>query len=165
SEVAPSAAVGSSPAREALPPEERNGRRGRTERPTVLVIEDDIDTQIYMKELLGKRYRVLVAASAEEARARLESSRDRVLMILMDLSLRGEEDGLLLTESLRRHPSWHRIPIIATTAHAFPEDRARALEAGCNAYLAKPIRRHELLELMEALLRPSTFAPRSDALH
>jgi CheY-like chemotaxis protein len=163
-ELAETAPAPETPVREA-PTTEESDRRPRSERATILVVEDDVDTQIYMKELLGKRYRVLVAATGDEARTRLEASHGRVLMILMDLSLRGNEDGLMLTSYLRRHPVWRHIPIIATTAHAFPEDRARALEAGCDAYLAKPIRRNELLALMEELLHPSAPGSPTAPLH
>jgi PAS domain S-box-containing protein len=117
----------------------------------VLVVEDDLETQGYMKALLGRKYEVLLAASGEEARRQLAAHPDTIRVILMDLSLKGEEDGLMLTRSLRQHPKWKDVAIIATTAHAFLEDQHRALAAGCDAFLAKPFSRDDLLALMERL--------------
>ncbi len=126
----------------------------RTEhRPTVLVVEDDPDTQAYMKAVLDKRFDVLAAASADEARRELARHTGEIPVILMDLSLRGSEDGLSLTRSLREQEDWKDVPIIATTAHALPEDRRRALAAGCSDYLAKPFGRDELLSSMDRALR------------
>ena len=122
-------------------------------KPLVLVVEDDSETQGYMRALLGRRYRVVVAASGEEARRQLAERGEAIRAILMDLSLKGEEDGLMLTQSLRQHPKWKEVPVIATTAHAFLEDQNRALAAGCDAFLAKPFGRAELFEAMERLLR------------
>ena len=48
--------------------------------------------------------------------------------------------------------------VIATTAHALPEDRARCIAAGCDAYLPKPFRREDLLELVGQPQRPDTIA-------
>jgi CheY-like chemotaxis protein len=94
----------------------------------------------------------LIVASGEEARAQLARSPDQIQVVLMDISLRGSEDGLTLTRYLRSQDRWKDVPIIATTAHAFPEDRTSALAAGCDAYLAKPFDRGELLSLMRTTL-------------
>ena len=134
-------------------------RRGR--KPLVLVVEDDPDTQVYMQQLLRGRFELFTASSGVEARAHLERSGEEIALVLMDLSLRGSEDGLMLTEAMRHEPRWKDIPIIATTAHAFSEDRVRALEAGCNAFLAKPIRRTDLITMMGLLLSPAGSASRN----
>jgi CheY-like chemotaxis protein len=70
----------------------------------------------------------------------------------------------MLTRSLRRQERWQKVPIIATTANAFPEDRLNALQAGCNAYLAKPFNARELLSMMDDLFLPSCSGSPSDAL-
>jgi CheY-like chemotaxis protein len=71
----------------------------------------------------------------------------------MDLSLGNAGDGLAITQELRRHREWRDVAIVATTAHAFPEDRRRALAAGCTDYIAKPFLRAELWRLIGAVLR------------
>jgi two-component system, cell cycle response regulator DivK len=107
-------------------------------------VEDDRDTQqAFMRVTLAQRYEVLLAASAEEAHRVLEAH-PSVRAILMDLDLGGTQDGLDLTRSLRAQRRWMQIPIVALTAYATLEDRNRALEAGCDDFLAKPVSRNTL---------------------
>lgn len=124
-------------------------------RPCVLVVEDDIETQRFMSALLGRRYDVLLASSGNELRRLLESDGDRVRLVLMDVSLKGGEDGLELTRALRQQERWKSLPIVAVTAHAFPSDRANAMDAGCDAYVEKPIDNVRLLSLVERFVNPS----------
>jgi CheY-like chemotaxis protein len=117
---------------------------------TLLVVEDDPDTQAFMKALLGRYYQVVTAASEEEFLAVLE--RLTPCIILMDVSLKGSQDGLTLTRQFRAEPRWNSIPVVALTAHATTEDRERALEAGCAVYVSKPVDRRRLLELIRSLI-------------
>lgn len=119
-------------------------------RLTVLVVEDDPDTQAFMKALLGRSYEVVTAASEEEFWAALE--RRRPCIVLMDVSLKGSQDGLTLTRQFRADPRWNPIPVVALTAYATTEDRERALDAGCVVYVSKPIDRRRLLELIGSLI-------------
>ena len=121
-------------------------------RPVVLLVEDDVDTQVYMRAVLKRQYDVLVAGNGEEFRQMLAEHGDGVTIVLMDVSLRGSEDGLMLTRELRSSERFRRLPVIATTAHAFAEDRSRVFEAGCNAYLAKPFNHRELFAAMSSVL-------------
>ncbi|MGH7859658.1 MAG: ATP-binding protein [Candidatus Binatia bacterium] len=127
---------------------------GRQPKPVVLVVEDDPDTLLYMKTLLQSRYEVVIAQSGAEVRHRMEERGRDIRMVLMDLSLRGEEDGLMITKYLRGLEHRKDLPIIAVTAHAFPEDRLRALAAGCNGYLSKPFEHNQLLTMMDDFLSP-----------
>jgi len=104
-----------------------------------------------MRLTLAQRYEVLVAVSAKEARRVLEAHPD-VSLILMDLELSGADDGLALTRSLRAERRWMRVPILALTAYATLEDRNRALEAGCDDFVAKPIARNDLIAKIDTLL-------------
>jgi len=123
-------------------------------RPCILVVEDDAETQGFMKILLGRRYEVRLASSGEELRRILANEGSQIRMVLMDLSLKGGEDGLQLTRALRADAAWKSLPIVAVTAHAFPADRANALAAGCDAYLEKPIDNHNLLRTIERFIGP-----------
>lgn len=109
-------------------------------------------TQAYVSIILRDCYQVALAASADEARNLLDAHRGNLEAVLVDLSLKGSEDGLALVRTLRRHPRWKGLPVIATTAQAFGEDRDRALAAGCDDYLAKPIRRGALFQTIERLV-------------
>lgn len=119
-------------------------------RLTLLVVEDDPDTQALMKALLGRHYEVATAASEEEFWSVLEGLTP--CLILMDVSLKGPQDGLTLTRQFRAEPRWNSIPVVALTAHVTTEDRERALEAGCAAYVSKPVDRRRLLELIGSLI-------------
>ena len=141
-------AEAATPAAEAPAPAPANGA-GRT---GVLVVEDHPDTLSYMRTVLEAHYDVYEARDGEDARALLREHQEEIRLILMDLSLSGDEDGIELTRALRRDPRWASVPIVATTAHAFAEDRARALAAGCDSFLAKPVNHRALLALMIGFL-------------
>lgn len=119
---------------------------------TVLVVEDQPDQALFMRALLQGSYSVVVAANDAEALARLEELGEKAGLILMDISLSGGADGLTLTRRIRADRRWTRVPIVVTSAHAFEQDRERALAAGCNAYLTKPIDAVELLATISGLL-------------
>jgi two-component system, cell cycle response regulator DivK len=76
---------------------------------------------------------------------------DQPDLILMDISLPGI-DGHEATRRIRGQASTRHIPVIAVTAHAMPADRERALEAGCSAYLAKPVSPRVLAQVVADLI-------------
>jgi CheY-like chemotaxis protein len=151
----------------AAPPNDNGARAGNQasssnpiplQRLTLLLVEDDPDTQAFMKALLGRYYEVVTAASEEEFWTVLE--RMTPCIILMDVSLKGSQDGLTLTRQFRAEARWNSIPVVALTAHATTEDRERALDAGCAVYVSKPVDRRRLLELIRSLIGES--APVTD---
>lgn len=104
---------------------------------SVLIVEDDPHSQLYFLKLLSGMYDTAVASSAREAWEKLTGASFDI--VLMDISLKGEEDGLSLTRRIRQQENLRALPVIAVTAYAFPEDRQRAIDAGCTDYLAKPV--------------------------
>lgn len=118
-------------------------------KPVVLLVEDDPETQTLMKLVLRKSYEVLVAGNGEEARMELRQHHREVRLIVMDLMLPGSEDGLMLTRYLRSQERWSKIPIIAATARALPEDQLEAYAAGCDDYLAKPFYPRQILDAID----------------
>ncbi len=116
----------------------------------VLVIEDNAaNMKLATLLLLNARHTVLCAADAEAglttARAELPD------LILMDTQLPGM-DGLAATALLKKDPATAAIPVIALTAMAMKEDREKSKIAGCDAYIAKPLRYAELYAVIDALL-------------
>jgi len=138
--------------------------RAGAERPVIMVIEDDPDNLLYMNLLLKNQFDVLLASSGSEVHRIVETRREPIDLVLMDLSLRGEDDGLRLTRMLRGTRRFNHTPVVAVTGHASPEDRERARAAGCDGFVTKPIERALLFETIERLLgrspRPGAFAAR-----
>jgi two-component system, sensor histidine kinase and response regulator len=112
----------------------------------VLVVEDDFLNQIAIKRYIEKMYITLITDSSDSAMEIIK--RGDIDLILMDISINGSKNGLELTKELKESKEFSHIPVIAVTAHAFEKDKQRALEAGCNDYLAKPFSKESLLNIM-----------------
>lgn len=116
----------------------------------VLVVEDYEDSRFAMRLGLEEQgYRIMEASDGEEAVRLAEKERPDV--VLMDLSL-PVLDGLDATRRLRANPETRDALIVAVTAHLEPDYRVKALEAGCNAYVTKPIDLDWLNDLIQSLL-------------
>ena len=103
----------------------------------ILVVDDNpTNLKLASNVLESGGYRIEKAANAEEALALIE--RCPPALILMDVALPGM-DGLMLTRQLKADPSTRHIRIIALTAFAMKGDDQKALEAGCDGYISKPI--------------------------
>jgi signal transduction histidine kinase/ActR/RegA family two-component response regulator len=115
------------------------------ERVRVLVVEDESDARELIKRVLEQYHaEVRTAGSANEALEALVGSRPDV--IISDIGMPGV-DGYEFMRQVRRRASEHggRVPAIALTAFARSEDRTRALMAGYQMHIAKPIEPHELV--------------------
>lgn len=108
----------------------------------ILVVEDNMDNMTLISDVLQSlNYDVLQAHDGEEGVSVAEQEMPD--LILMDLSL-PKMDGWTATRILKGNDTLKQIPIIALTAHAMVGDRERALEAGCDDYVSKPINIREL---------------------
>ena len=107
----------------------RNGK-------TVLLVEDNEDNRIVYSTILRHfGYEVSEALNGEEGIAKARAEKPD--LILMDISI-PIIDGWEATQVLKHDPATRDIPIIALTAHALASDREKAMEVGCDGYLAKP---------------------------
>jgi CheY-like chemotaxis protein len=114
---------------------------------TVLVVDDEPDARELIKQVLeDHQARVLVATSADEARQVLNAQRPNVM--LSDIGMAGQ-DGYQLLAEIRR--AGNSIPAVALTAFARSEDRTRALRAGFQMHIAKPVEPEELLAAVASL--------------
>ena len=117
----------------------------------ILLAEDNTVNQMVAVRLLDKLgYSVDVVADGQEAIASVASiSYD---LVLMDCQM-PEVDGYQATRAIRASSGFQRdIPIVALTANAMTDDREKCLAAGMNDYIAKPVRRDELQEVLERWL-------------
>ena len=121
-----------------------------TEPRTVLLVEDNEDNRIvYTTMLEHYGYKVIETGNGEDAvRIAREQRPD---LILMDISIPGI-DGWTATERIRADPLSADIPVLAVTAHALPEHRARAESLHCVGYLTKPCEPRRLLEEVQRLI-------------
>jgi CheY-like chemotaxis protein len=131
-------------------PMEKRERGDMKNQKTVLLVEDNEDNRIvYATMLEHYGYRVVETANGEDAvRIAQEELPD---LILMDISIPGI-DGWTATERIREQPETRRIPVVAVTAHALPEHRARAESLACEGYLTKPCEPRRLLEEVQRLI-------------
>jgi two-component system cell cycle response regulator DivK len=116
----------------------------------ILVVEDNPDNMTLIVDVLTSlNYEVIQATDGQRGLEMVEAERPD--LILMDLSL-PKIDGWTATRKLKAEKDLKVIPIIALTAHAMVGDRERALEAGCDDYVSKPINIQELAAKLKKFL-------------
>ncbi|MET0582831.1 MAG: response regulator [Pseudoxanthomonas sp.] len=117
---------------------------------TILVIEDNqANMKLALLLLRNAGHSVLSARDAENGLTLARAERPD--LILMDIQLPGM-DGLAATALLKQHPATAAIPVIALTAMAMKADQEKSQMAGCDGYIAKPLRYQELYAAIDRLL-------------
>jgi two-component system cell cycle response regulator DivK len=112
----------------------------------ILIVEDNMDNYELVRFILERAgYDVFLAVNGRDGvdAARLQQPN----MILMDLSM-PEMDGWIAAEKLKSNDATKSIPLYALTAHTLPSERKRALEAGCDGYVSKPIHMQNFLDVI-----------------
>ncbi|MGC2199241.1 MAG: response regulator [Stellaceae bacterium] len=119
-------------------------------RKRILVVEDNqLGLKLLSQLLQAHNYDILQTPEGWEA---IDLARDKQPdLILMDIRL-PDISGLDVTRMLKQDDQTKAIPIIAVTAFAMPGDEKRALESGCDAYIAKPIILDNLLQAIQSIL-------------
>lgn len=116
----------------------------------VLIVEDNpLSLELLREVLEADGHRVIPAISGSEALSLARAERPD--LILMDIQLPGI-DGLTVTRALKAEPETREIPVVGVSAHAMRDDIDRALQAGCVAYLPKPIDTRRFRDLVARLL-------------
>jgi CheY-like chemotaxis protein len=116
----------------------------------VLVVEDVDFNRELIVQLLEDKYEVIEAVNGQAGLELAESERPE--LILMDLSL-PVMDGWEATRRLKANADLRAIPVIALTAHAMKGDKEKALAAGCDDYLVKPLDEDELMTRIAKYLK------------
>jgi two-component system, cell cycle response regulator DivK len=119
---------------------------------TILLVEDNEDNLVVYRTILEHvGYRVIEARDGEEGVTRAREQLPD--LILMDISI-PKIDGWEATQRLKADGT-RGIPIIALTAHALEEDRQKAIQAGCDGYLAKPVEPRRVVQEVERFVGPA----------
>jgi PAS domain S-box-containing protein len=117
----------------------------------VLVVDDDEDTRVLLSAVLSQTAaQVKTAASVPQALKLLEA--ELFALLISDIEM-PQTDGYDLIRSVRRMSQLERIPAIAVTAYARAEDRARAISAGYDMHISKPVESQELLTVAASLVK------------
>jgi len=114
---------------------------------SILIVEDNMDNYELVRFVLERAgYDVFLAVNGRDgvSAARLQKPD----LILMDLGM-PEMDGWVATEKLKADESTKSIPLYALTAHTLPSERKRAMDAGCDGYVSKPIHMDGFLKIIE----------------
>lgn len=117
----------------------------------ILIVDDNRDSRELVAKILKSRgYQTIEAVDGEEALEK--ATGEKPDLILMDISI-PKMDGYEVTRRLKSREEFKYIPIVALTAHAMKGDRVKALEAGCEGYISKPIDVRELPNQIKSFLK------------
>ncbi|HET9910005.1 MAG TPA: response regulator [Anaerolineales bacterium] len=117
----------------------------------ILVVEDNMDNYELVRFILERAgYDVFLAVNGRDGvdAARLQQPD----MILMDLGM-PEMDGWSAAEKIKSDPATRAIPLYALSAYTLPSDRKRAMDAGCDGYLTKPIHMQSFLDAINEVFQ------------
>jgi len=116
----------------------------------ILIVEDNMDNYELVRFVLERNgYNVFLAVNGRDGvdAARLQKPD----LIIMDMSM-PEMDGWDATARIKKDPKTKHIPLVALTVHTLPADRKRALDAGVDSYLTKPINMDALIQIVDNLI-------------
>jgi CheY-like chemotaxis protein len=118
--------------------------------PKILLVEDnEMNRDMLSRRLTRNGFEIAIAVNGQEGLDKAASERPD--LILMDLSL-PVMDGWEATRQIKANAATRAIPVIALTAHAMADDKAKALAAGCDDFDTKPVELPRLLQKINALL-------------
>jgi PAS domain S-box-containing protein len=118
---------------------------------TVLIVDDDMRNVFALSGLFEEKgMKVVEAENGQEALKKLKGTPD-VDIIIMDIMM-PVMDGHEAMNKIRKINKYRKIPIIALTAKAMPEDRSKCIESGASDYLSKPVKEERLFSMMRAWL-------------
>ncbi|MFA7157856.1 MAG: PAS domain S-box protein [Kiritimatiellia bacterium] len=123
----------------------------------ILIVDDDRVNRLLLTRYLGDP--AFTIEEAENGRELLESARrQRPDLVLLDMRMPVMDGGQAL-QNLKADPALASIPVIIISASAMPEEKKAAMALGCDGYLTKPVRKHDLLREMARLLAHAGVAP------
>jgi two-component system chemotaxis response regulator CheY len=131
--------------------------------PTILIVEDYLDTRYMLKLLLESlNYAVLTAANGKAALT--IAAKNHIDLVVTDFNLPDITGAALIRRLRRMNEDLKRVPIVMLTALDADEYRHLAAEAGCNEYIVKPVDFDTLEGVLHRLVRENRLGERSPAL-
>lgn len=115
----------------------------------ILIVEDDYASYLYLESILEEKGAKLVWAETGLSAIELVKQNPLISLVLMDIQLPGLSGYDATTEIKKLYPS---LPIIAQTANAMEGDREKALQAGCDEYISKPINPSQFIKKVESVI-------------
>ncbi|MDM8536047.1 response regulator [Desulfobacterales bacterium HSG17] len=120
----------------------------------ILLVDDDLRNTFALSRVLGNYgLEIILADNGQLALEKLETEK-HIDLILMDIMM-PVMDGYEAMKKIRANRQIYKIPIIALTAKAMPEDRARCIDAGANDYLTKPVDEDKMISMLKVWLYES----------
>jgi DNA-binding response OmpR family regulator len=116
----------------------------------ILVVEDDNDTQKFLKLFLSKEFEIELCHSGITFLELVKNK--RFDLILLDISLREGNTGLMLTKKIKSIEEFKNIPVICLSSHIFNTDRKNAYETCIDMFLTKPVRNDILLHSINSFI-------------
>lgn len=117
---------------------------------TILIVEDDKLNRDALRIFLKNKYNIETCDS-EKPFFKIISSQ-KIDLIIMDISINGNKNGLELTEEIKKHPELKKIPVICLTAHTKKTDEKNAMSAGVDAFITKPVSNNVVIGVIEEFL-------------
>lgn len=118
--------------------------------PNILIAEDVESNFLYLKAVLSKLNATIFWAKSGVEAVEICEREDSIDLVFMDLQM-PEMNGYEATRILKE--KFPNLPIVAQTAFAMSDDREKALDSGCDDYLAKPIKSKDLLSVVEKYVK------------
>ena len=119
-------------------------------KPKLLITEDDLENQKFLQLILKRNFEVDICDSEKTFYQKL--SEDSYDLILMDVSLNGERTGVEIVRDLKKNPTYKNIPVVCLSAHVFSNFQRKAIDAGAEVYLTKPIQNNVLIDTLTKLV-------------
>ncbi|MDR1672947.1 MAG: response regulator [Bacteroidales bacterium] len=118
---------------------------------TILIVEDELVNYLFLEVLLEETGAILIHASDGQQAINFAKNTPEINLILMDIKM-PNVNGLDATKEIKSFRP--QVPVIAQTAYAMQDDEYKALQAGCNEYISKPIDANKLIGMMQKYLIP-----------
>jgi len=123
-------------------------------KPKLLIVEDDYENQRFLQIFLKRTFDLDLCDNSEDFYDKINNSKFDI--ILMDISLRGNKDGLQLTKEIREREDYKDVPVVGLSAHAFQRDKENAQRAGVDVFLTKPVQNDVLYSALVDTLKDKT---------